>query len=427
MNPYWSQCEKDFSKIPKSFSWLTRLREKGFSQVAQKGFPTTNEEDWHYTPLGTILNRSYQNQVESTSPLPSSLNSFLASLGLGPKMVFINGRFSAAHSSPGSLGAWGGSIASLLADSPQLIESSWNSELKSPPIFAALNFAFFQDGLFLSLPDHRQLQEPLHLVYVNTGVSKSFAIHPRNLILVGEGSRLSLVEHYWGADATDCLTNVVTEIRLGQNSEIDFYKIQQEGPNASHLGYLTVHQERGSRFRSHVISWGASLFRNEIRIDLAGEGSECLLNGLYLTQGKQHADHQTLIDHQAPNCSSLELYKGILKDQSTGVFNGKIFVQPGAQKSSARQTNKNLLLSDEAIANSKPLLEIFANDVQCTHGSTTGQLDLNQLFYLQSRGLSREEARTFLTYAFAGDVIQKIRIPILKSAIQKRLGMEELA
>jgi Fe-S cluster assembly protein SufD len=248
------------------------------------------------------------------------------------------------------------------------------------------------------------------LIFISTGKDEPVVSHPRNLIVVGNGSQATIIESYVTLDRGVYFTNNVTEVFAGPNSFIDFYKLQRESEEAFHVDTLRVLQERDSSFSSQSIALGGALVRNNIDVTLRGEGAECTLNGLYVTKGRQHVDNHTMIDHAKSHCSSRQLYKGILDDQSTGVFNGKILVRKDAQKTNAKQTNKNLLLSKEALVNTKPELEIFADDVKCTHGATIGQLDEEAMFYLRSRGIDEAAARVLLTYAFANDLLGCMKI-----------------
>jgi len=283
--------------------------------------------------------------------------------------------------------------------------------------FTALNTAFMADGGFIYIPPAVVIDRVLHMIFISTAKKEPCVTYPRNLVVVGNGSQASIVESYVSLDRGVYFTNAVTEIVAGNSSVIDFYKIQRESEEAFHVDTLRVVQERDSNFSSHSISLGGSMVRNNVNVMLNGEGAECALNGLYVTKARQHVDNHTAIDHAKAHCNSRELYKGILDDRSTGVFNGRILVRKGAQKTNAKQTNKNLLLSREALVNTKPELEIFADDVKCTHGATIGQLDEEAMFYLRSRGIDEASARVLLTYAFANDLLASMKIKPMQCQI----------
>jgi Fe-S cluster assembly protein SufD len=255
-------------------------------------------------------------------------------------------------------------------------------------------------------------------LYLTTEAGEGTVAHPRNLVVTGSQSQLTIVESYAGLKEQVYFTNAVTEILAADHAVIDHYKLQQESSEAFHVGTLKVHQESGSNFSSHYLGFGGALVRNEVRSMVDGEGCESTLNGLYMAGGRQHADNHTVIDHAKPRCASHELYKGILNGKAHGVFNGKIFVHQDAQKTDAKQTNKTLLLSDDAVINTKPQLEIYADDVKCTHGASVGQLDEEQVFYLRTRGINQEDARRILTFGFANDVIDRVKIDGLRNEMQ---------
>jgi len=287
--------------------------------------------------------------------------------------------------------------------------------------FTALNTACFRDGAFLHLSSETVLERPVHLLFLSAGPADADlppVAFPRVLIVAERGSQMAIVEEYRGPDETAYFTNGVSEAFLHDGAVVDHCKLQHEGRRATHIAPLYVEQARGSRFSTHLVSVGGELVRNETDVRLAAEGCTATVNGLYFADDGQHVDNHTEIDHAQPNCQSHELYKGILRGRGRGVFNGKIFVRPNAQKTDAKQTNQTLLLSEDAIVDAKPQLEIFADDVKCTHGATVGQLEENALFYLRSRGIGEAQARSLLTYAFANDVIR--RIPV--APVRARLG-----
>ncbi|PYU93499.1 MAG: Fe-S cluster assembly protein SufD [Acidobacteria bacterium] len=359
-------------------------------------------------------------QVNGWSP------SRLADVTLGEvactQLVFLNGHFSQELSSPGKLpeGVKAGSLASALDSDGGLLEehlARYASYRRNA--FTALNTAFVEDGAFVYLPKDAVVKEPIHLLFLSTASKDPAVCHPRNLIVAGSSAQATVIESYAGLEGGVYFTNAVTEIVTGEQSRIDHTRLQRESERAFHVATMEVSQHRDSAFASRSISIGGKLVRNDLNVLLNGEGCDCTLDGLYFAGGEQHVDNHTTIDHAKPHCSSRELYKGILDGKSTGVFNGKIIVRKDAQKTDARQTNNNLLLSEESLINTKPQLEILADDVKCTHGATIGQLDVEALFYLRTRGIGDAAARSLLTYAFASEIIGRIRI----QPIQCRLDL----
>jgi len=401
--------------------WLRRLREDAMSSFQKLGFPTTRDEEWRYTNTAQIAKTGFHlpTPVFDRHKAPELAN-FTFSEAECCQLVFVNGFYSAELSSTKCLpsGARIMSLASAIAGERAIVEP-WLARLASHErnAFTALNTAFVSDGAFVYLPRGTTLDQALHLVFLSTTDGKSAASHPRNLIIVGDDCQAGIVESYAGLNQGTYLTNAVTEIVLGSGASLDHYKLQRESEESFHVATLEVRQERSSRFASHSIALGGALVRNNVNVVMNGEGGECVLNGLSATRGRQHIDNHTLIDHARPHCDSRELYKGILEDRSSGVFNGKIIVRKDAQKTNAKQTNKNLLLSEEAVVNAKPQLEILADDVKCTHGATIGHLDEEELFYTRSRGIGLEAARTLLTYAFASDILSLVKFKPIQCQI----------
>ena len=308
-----------------------------------------------------------------------------------------------------------------LANDPGTVQP-YLSQLAGPNgAFTALNTAFFRDGFFLSIPPNAVVETPIHLLFLSTAPGEATMSHPRLLIVVGENSQVRLIESYGGPDGHLYLTNAVTEIVAGPHAVVDHYKLQRESLQGFHIGSMHIHGQRSSTCSSHSLALGGALVRNEVTTVLNGEGVDCTLNGLYLANGQRLVDNHTTIDHAKPHCSSHEVYKGILGGRSRAIFNGKIIVRPDAQKTDAKQTNKALLLSDDAQINTKPQLEIFANDVKCTHGAAVGQLDEDAIFYLRQRGLDSRQARDLLIQAFAGDILNRIKIEPLRAQLEKTL------
>jgi Fe-S cluster assembly protein SufD len=347
------------------------------------------------------------------------------------RVVVVDGYFVPALSRLDGLpkGTVLGGLAAALADAPERLEEHLgrHARFDAHP-FVALNTALFADGVFLGLPPRAVVEAPIHLVFYSTAPpgtggdgAPPRASFPRALIVAGEASQATVVETYAGDAGGVYWTCPVTEVVVGPGAVLDHCKVQHESRAAFHLATLQVRQERASTFFSHAVSAGGALTRNDVNGVLAGEGGHCTLNGLYLAAGRQHVDNHMRMDHVAPHCTSYELYKGILDDRSRAVFNGLIHVHPGAQKTDAKQSNRNLLLSSGAIANSNPQLEIFADDVRCTHGSTVGQLDEDAVFYLRSRGIGEAAATSLLTYAFASDIVARIKVEPVRRDLEEFL------
>jgi len=405
---------------------LHKIRKAAIDRFAELGFPTTRDEEWKFTDVSPILKRSFKPALrgESRNLTAREIEKFNLGAPGYPRIVFVNGHYVEELSNLPALenGIRIGSLAAAIKRDPGFVEQHLAvGTRRATPVyddngFTALNTAFIQDGAFVYIPDDVVVETPIHLLFVSTeGGTEEVAplSQPRNLMITGKHSQGTFIESYVSLGginpAPTYFTNAITEIMAGENSIVDHYKLQHESEKAFHIGSLYVRQERQSHFSSHSLSWGGALVRNNITVRLDAEGSECILNGLYMVTGRQHVDNHTTIDHAKPHCTSNELYKGILDGKSRGVFNGRILVRQDAQKTNAYQMNKNLLLSDEALIDTKPQLEIFANDVKCSHGATIGQLEEDAVFYLRSRGINREAARTILIYAFASDVISRIR------------------
>lgn len=422
----------DFARQARAPEWLQALREKGLARFDALGFPTMKNEDWHFTSVAPIAEQIFRAAAVSKAGV-SSEGSFAGMVARADlerfqfgrpdwhTLVFVNGEFSPNLSSYAGLGS-GVRVNSL--------ENALRSGTGRPErhlgkiatfdnhAFTALNTAFIRDGAFIEVQANTQVARPIHLVFVSEGQGKAVA-HPRNLIVAAQNSRASIIESYVCVRDNLYFTNAVTEISLGEGAQIDHYKMQQESEKSFHVGTVQVRQARDSTLHSFSFAVGGLLARTNIYTALDGDGATCTLNGLYLADGAQHIDNQTVIEHIAPNCPSHEVYKGVLNGRSHGVFNGKVYVHPEAQKTDGKQSNNNLLLSPTARVDTKPQLEIFADDVKCTHGATVGRLDEMAMFYLNSRGLGRETARTLLTYAFAADVLETIALEPVKQELER--------
>jgi Fe-S cluster assembly protein SufD len=406
-------------------AWPQGIRQVAFSRFAAMGFPTTRQEAWKHTNVAALAKIPFTPAAHAPAALH---NDVLTGAGLGqltgPQLVFVNGHYAPKFSTlqPLPEGVMVGNLAQAISANRDRVEPHLARYARfQEHAFVALNTAFMQDGAFIHIPAGIIVAAPIHLLFVSTAPAPATVSYPRNLMLVARGSQVTVVERYVGVAHEVYLTNAVTEIVAGEDAVINHYRLQQESPAAFHMATLQVHQERSSNVMSHAIALGGALARNEITAVLDGEGSECTLNGLFMAADQQHVDNQTRIEHVQPHCTSRELYKGVLDGKGRGVFNGTIYVHQGAQKSNAQQTNKNLLLSQDAWINTKPQLEIYNNDVKCGHGSTIGRLDEEALFYLRCRGIGLEEARSLLTYAFASEMLSQIRIEPLQAALHETL------
>ena len=405
-------------------SWLFPLRKAGLARFAELGFPTVQHEDWRFTNVARIAKLPFRPVVEPPFEDLSSetLSGFTFASLPGTRLVFVNGHFAKELSTPRSLpdGVKAGSLADALARDAGLLEKHLGCYTQADSnAFAALNTAFFSDGAFIHVPSGRGVSEPIQLLFVSTAQEAGATIHPRNLILAEANSQLTVIESYVTLADAAYFTNTVTELVVGDGAAVEHLKFQDESAEAFHLGTMHALFGRASTAHLHSFALGGRLSRYNLRTKLAGEGLECILNGLYLTHGVQLADHHMVVEHAAPHCASHEYFNGILDDRSRGVFHGRILVQPAAQKTDAKQTNRNILLSDEATADTKPQLEIYADDVKCTHGATIGQLDEDAIFYLRARGLGLETARQMLIHAFAGEIIDRVKCAPAREELDK--------
>jgi len=406
-------------------AWLRNLRRTAIESFAELGFPSTHDEEWKYTNVADLVSVPFvPAHVKVSEGIRRQIERLpLADLGCS-RLTFFNGRYvpelSKLREVPPGLKA--GSLASAFKNHGPLLERHLGRYADARThAFVALNTAFFEDGVFIEVPKGAVLQKPLHILQISDGGGRPTLAHPRSLILVGDTAQAAIIETFFSLAADTTFTNAVTEIIAGEGALVDYCKLQQESDAAFHYARVQVQQERSSSVATHSIQLGGLLTREEVQTVLAGEGAESLLHGLYVITGRQHVDNHTIIDHARPHCSSREVYKGVLEGQAQGVFNGKIIVRPDAQKTDSKQSNKNLLLSEDAIINTKPQLEIFADDVKCTHGATVGQIDPEAVFYLRSRGIAEDEAKRLLTYAFANEVMERIKFQPLRERLEERL------
>ena len=424
----------------KTPAWIHHTRKSAIDRFSNLGFPTMRDESWKYTNVSPIAEVPFKPAFDFVLQNLSlqKIKPFLFGQDHWQRLVFVNGIYSKELSSVAvsKNGLKIRNLEPILTSDAKLIEpylAHYASYDRSA--FTALNTAFLQDGAFIYLPEGKVAEEPIHLLFVSFPQDQSIVTYPRTLIIAGKNSKATIIESYAslghaklrggsaaisGGDGT-YFTNAVTEIVLAEGAIVDHYKIQKESEDAFHIGTTQVHQTRDSKFSSSSISMGASLARNNLNVALDAEGAECELNGLYLADGKQHIDNTTLIDHSKPRGKSRQIYKGIIGGKATAVFSGKIFVHKNSKRTDAEQTNKNLLLSEEATVDTKPQLEILNDDVRCTHGAAVGQLNEDAIFYLKTRGIDEEAARKLLSYGFANEVIESIKVEPLRAEMNRGL------
>lgn len=401
--------EVALQRADKQPAWMLERRHLSKEQFSAIGFPTSDQEEWRFTNLRPLLSGLFR--LSETAPKLERENIEKPPLfDLSPERhVFLNGFYQPSLSSSMSLpGVEVKSLRDLWTSSPDLLEPHLARYASSKESFTALNTALFSDGALVKIEEGAVLEHPVHLIFLIKEEHAAVHVHPRVLVLAGEASHAIVVESYFSFESCSSFTNAVTELVVSEAANLSYCTLQLQSKEAFHIANLNVLQQKDSQFSSSTISFGAKLSRHEIKVSLSGEGASTQLNGLYMTEGQQHTDHYTLIDHVKPYTTSMELYKGILDGSSEGVFDGKIIVRSQAQKANAAQKNHNLMLTKEARIHTQPRLEINANDVQCKHGATIGQLDRDALFYLTSRGIARQDATNLLIQAFAEEVLNRI-------------------
>ena len=406
------------------------LRRRAFERFSELGMPTTRLERWRFTNVAPIAGTAFTLAEPADRAAAKVAAASHALTGTGARLTFINGRYVSKASDLAGLpeGVEVGSLADALASGAAGPRAAVDAHLASSAgiddeAFTALNTALLHDGAVVRVPANTVVERPIQLLFVTVPPDGAAPVmtHPRVLIVAGENSQVRLVESYGGGGESPYLTNAVTEVVAGPNAVVDHYKLVRESRAAYHIAAMHVRLARAAAFSSHAVTLGGAIVRNDVQAMLDGEGVDCTLNGLYLASGRRLIDNHTTIRHAKPHCSSHELYKGILDGQARAVFNGKIVVAIDAQKTDAKQTNKTLLLSDDAQINTKPELEIFADDVRCTHGATVGQLDDDALFYLRARGLSHDQARSVLIHAFASDLLNRITVEPIRAQLDTLL------
>ena len=400
-------------------SYVHDIRTEAIKNFENIGFPTKKNESWKYTSLKQILDTDYSIfPSENTALDYSKIKKYLIDDIDSYKIIFVDGKYS-SHLSETTHKGMDICLMSSALNKPKyaaVIENYFNKAIKKDGI-SDLNTAFSNEGAFIHIPKNKLVEKPIQIIHFSSGNESSLMLQPRNLIIVDENSQLQIIERHQNLTENEVLTNSVTEVFVNSKSIVDYYKIQNDNKQASLIDTTSIVQENNSICTLHTFSFGGKLTRNNLTFSQKGEHIESIMKGITIIEGKQHVDHNTLVNHIKPNCESHQDYKGIYDDRSTGVFNGTVVVEKEAQKTNAFQANNNILLSDKASINTKPQLEIFADDVKCSHGCTIGQLDKNALFYLKSRGIPEKEAKALLMYGFANNVLQSVRIPELKNRI----------
>ena len=420
-----------FDQLPADdgIPWLEELRRVGAGRFDAVGFPSSSDEEWRFTQLGPIARSRFlpARREGQGRQIAEAVRRLSLGREAAAELVFVNGHFEPQLSTLGKLprGARVMNLAEAFESEPHLVRPHLArcANIHANP-FVALNTGSLRDGAFIHAGRAVAVEQPLHLLFLSTVAHEPTVSHPRVLVVAEDGAQVTVVESYGGAGEGVYFSNAVTEIVAGPDVRIDHCKLQQESLRAYHVATVQVELARGANFVSHSASLGGRITRNDLNVVMADEYADATLNGLVLIGGEQHVDNHTLLDHASANCPSHELYKHVLDGKASGVFKGKILVRPDAQKTDSKQTSKTLLLSDEAAMNSQPALEIYADDVKCTHGSTTGPVDEEQVFYLRSRGIGLEAARHLLTYAFAADITRRIRVEPVRRRLENFMATQ---
>ncbi len=419
--PYAVAFERLLGELPGG-GRVAELRRGAIERFGEIGFPNVRQEEWRFTDVSPIAGTEFDLSPEAGAIAVADLEPY--SYRDCYRLVLVNGRLAPELCDLDGLpeGVQVRGLAEALGAGSTVAEAELGRHAAyGEHPFVALNTALWRDGALIHVPRGVVLEKPVNVVVLGAPAGRPIAFFPRLLVIAEQSSQLTMVEQYATIGEGRYLSCPVTEIVAHDNAVVDHYKLQRESNDAFHMATFQIHQGRDSNVSSHSISWGGDLVRNDVNAILAGEGCDANLNGLYLVEGKQLVDYHMRVEHVAPHCDSHELFKGILEGAGRSVFNGRIYVHPGAQKTDAKQTSRNLLLSPDALCNANPQLEIFADDVKCTHGSTVGQLDDTAIFYLRSRGIGEEAARSLLTYAFAADIVERIRVPQVRQELEEFL------
>ena len=401
---------------------LNSIRRKALETFNELPFPTTKDEEWRYTNISPLLKHKFSVPQKNKSVSNELVKKYQFDKLKSHQLVFINGYFSAEHSKLNETpdGVIIGSLSDAIKNYPKIVMKHFGKYADNDhQLFTALSSAYIRDGAFIYVPEGRIVEDAVHIIFISSQLNDKIITQPRNLFIAGKNSQLTIIEHYLSSNENIHFTNTITEVFVDENSVFEHIKLQEESRNAFHIASMEVNQQRYSNFNSFSFSKGAAISRNNFNSKFNDENSECTLNGLFLIEEDQLFDVHTLIDHAKPHCDSHEHYIGILDDKAKGVFNGKVLVRQDAQKTNAFQKNNNIILSDNALVNTKPQLEIFADDVKCSHGATIGQIDDEAKFYLKSRGISEDTATAILLNAFASVVISPINVePVRKYLIE---------
>ena len=400
-------------------SYVHDIRSEAIKQFESIGFPNKKLENWKYTSLKSLLNTDYTVLPEINNVLEfKNIKKYLIDDIDSYKIIFVDGKYCSHLSETTHEGMDICILSAALTQSKyELIIENYFNKIALKDGITSLNTAFSNEGVFIHIPKNKFVEKPIQIIHFSTGNESSLMFQPRNLVVVDENSQVQIIERHQSLNKNKVFTNSVTEIYADKKSIIDYYKIQNDNLQASLIDNTYVNQERNSAFSMHTFSFGNELVRNNLNISQNDEFIETTIKGVTIIGDNQHVDHNTLIKHNKPNCNSHQDYKGIYDNKSTGVFNGRIVVNKQAQKTNAFQSNNNVLLSDKATVNAKPQLEIYADDVKCSHGCTVGQLDKNALFYLKSRGIPEKEATALLMYGFANNILKSVKIPEIKTRI----------
>jgi Fe-S cluster assembly protein SufD len=420
-HPNYRELFENVSHPSAAKDWLPKLKIAAIEHFEAVGFPTTRDEDWHFTSVSPIAERTFRPARSSGTTLTGDdISQFTYGQKDWHLLVFVNGRYEPALSSFAELDvdAQVMTFGEALKEAPELLAERLGTLAPATQAFTALNTAFMADGVVIRVPKDVALETPIHILYLTDAHANNASLHPRTLVIAERGAQVTLVETFATLGGGAYFTNHVAEVVVGDNARVDHYKVQREGGDAFHVGTTQATQGRDSIYHAFSFATGAQLSRTNVYSKLLGPNAEVRLNGLYALEEAQHADHQTFVEHIAPACSSREVYKGILDGTSHGVFNGKVYVDPQAQQTDGKQTNHALLIGDGARVDTKPQLEIFADDVKCTHGATVGRLDEMAQFYMKSRGIGADRTRALLTYAFAAEVLELIELEPLKVALE---------
>lgn len=403
---------------------LKNTRQEAIDFFKEKGFPTKKDEAWRFTSLSALLKNDFEVLASTQTQLTAQdVHPFWVQED-SYKVVFVNGIYSAELSQVQTNEFMISSFQEILnsADAKEFTAKYLNRETRKDDVFTALNTAFAKDGICIYIPKNKAIEKPIELLFLATNLGKAMCYQPRNVIEIGENAQVKIIETHHSLSSEKVLTNAVTEIFVDKNAILDYYKIQNDSLQSSLIDNTYISQEKDSNASVHTFSFGGKLTRNNLNFFHHGEHLESTLKGVTILSGTQHVDNYTLVNHAEPNCESHQDYKAILSDNSAGVFNGKIMVEKIAQKTNAYQQNDTILLSEKATINTKPQLEIFADDVKCSHGCTVGELNKEALFYLQTRGIPKKEGEALLTYAFANTVLESVTIPALEERVSEMIS-----